>query len=520
MFRALVVSATMVVASVSMPWSAAAGGEPPLCEGREPTIVGTPFADQLEGTPGDDVVWLGGVADEPGNDEGRDVYLDDEGDDLVCQGATGRALVITGGGDDVVVMEGYDGGYDRWAEVRTGPGADRIEGGPRTRHFGGPGADELVAAAAHGAPGDGCGGGESFSYREELYGGSGPDTLTSGAGGDYLDGGDGDDTVDAGGGEDVLVGTPGDDTLGGGDDACADTLHFSPLIERGAVHNGQTTQMSSGVTMDLTAEVVTSPEGSTSATGIECWIGTPYADTILGTDGEDCIDGGHGTGRDRVRAGGGDDWLAVAHGNVRAGDGDDVLWLDLGTARMGGGDDDLWASNDLPDFLEGLEHRKNELRGGDGNDTIGIGAETFASSFGGPGRDRFHFGQAPRAFADGGPGRDRLSHSDPTFLDVAARTSWTRDRNSDRRYDYKLTFRDLEVYRGSWYRDRLYGSNRDDVLDGREGTDLLVGRRGNDVLLGGPQRDPDDGLGTWDDVARGGPGRDTCDAPREHSCER
>jgi Ca2+-binding RTX toxin-like protein len=57
-----------------------------------------------------------------------------------------------------------------------------------------------------------------------LFGGAGNDTLTGGAGSDFLSGGAGDDKLAGGLGFDVLTGDDGDDTLDGGKDGKLDVL--------------------------------------------------------------------------------------------------------------------------------------------------------------------------------------------------------------------------------------------------------------------------------------------------------
>jgi hypothetical protein len=75
-----------------------------LCQGREPTILGTNRADTIVGTPGSDVIHALG---------GRDVVYGGGGDDLICGG----------GGDDTLFGEA---GEDR---LFGGGGRDTLNGG-------------------------------------------------------------------------------------------------------------------------------------------------------------------------------------------------------------------------------------------------------------------------------------------------------------------------------------------------------------------------------------------------------
>jgi len=75
-----------------------------LCQGREPTILGSPGADTIVGTPGDDVIQALG---------GNDTVRGGGGNDLVCGG---------GGGDTLLGEAGND-------RLFGGPGRDTLNGG-------------------------------------------------------------------------------------------------------------------------------------------------------------------------------------------------------------------------------------------------------------------------------------------------------------------------------------------------------------------------------------------------------
>lgn len=129
--------------------------EPPRCQGRAATIVGTNGDDELHGTPKPDVIWAG-----PGDD--------------VVHGLGGNDRVCAGPGDAVV----YGGrGNDR---IFGGPGEDRLYGGH---------GDDLILG----------GGGDDF-----VHGGLGIDVLRGGPGSDTVDGSYGWDVLDGGRGEDTV----------------------------------------------------------------------------------------------------------------------------------------------------------------------------------------------------------------------------------------------------------------------------------------------------------------------------
>lgn len=123
-----------------------------LCQGLEPTILGTDGPDVIVGTEGRDVIHGFG---------GDDLIYGLGGDDVICGGA-GSDTIYGGPGDDII----FGGaGNDT---IYGGPGKDRIRGGS--------GNDLLYGGRG----------------RDRLFGNKGNDTLLGGAGRDrILDGGPG-----------------------------------------------------------------------------------------------------------------------------------------------------------------------------------------------------------------------------------------------------------------------------------------------------------------------------------------
>ncbi len=159
----------------------------PECFGKSATIVGTEFADDLEGTSGNDViVGRGGV----------DNIYGHGGDDLICSGPGARAeeqLLIGGAGDDklksgrhgdALYGDGHGDGlsHPKGHDVLLGKGSrDYINGGP---------------------------------LQDRLRGGKGNDARLNGEGGDdRVSGGRGDDAIHGEAGDDVLLGGRGKDDL-------------------------------------------------------------------------------------------------------------------------------------------------------------------------------------------------------------------------------------------------------------------------------------------------------------------
>ena len=142
------------------------------CQGRAPTVIGTPGADTLVGTGRDDVIAAL---------DGDDTVIAQGGNDVICAGAD---LVFGGSGGDVI--EGNEGDDRLIGEL---PFVDRS-----------PGNDSLI-----GDDGD-----------DQLFGDLGNDLLEGSAGQDQLEGDEGNDTLDAGAGKDKASGGPGADELFGG----------------------------------------------------------------------------------------------------------------------------------------------------------------------------------------------------------------------------------------------------------------------------------------------------------------
>ena len=327
------------------------------CQGRPPTVIGTPGDDILVGTEGNDVI--DGLGD-------NDTIIGLGGDDIICGGP----------GDDLVFG---------------GPGGDAIEGGD--------GIDQLVGDdefAPAGGP-DTLRGGEGD---DELYGFGGNDRLEGDAGNDELIGGPGDDVLNGGPGVDRAFGEGGADTLAGdadndtlvGDDPFAGT--GGPDVLRGG--EGDDRLFGAGGNDQLfgdggTDELVGGPGDDvvSGGPGVDGVFGEGGADSLVGDAGNDTLVGDTlpsdaAAGPDVLRGGEGDDKLFGAAG-------DDQLFGDAGRDELDGG-----RGNDQ---LDGGPGADSKVFGGSGNDTIR----------GGPGRfkDRL-VGDAGRDVLRGGPGNDRL----------------------------------------------------------------------------------------------------------------
>lgn len=164
--------------------------------------------------------------------------------------------------------------------------------------------------------------------------------------------------------------------------------------------------------------------------------GTRNDDTLIGTDGRDCMRGGRGD--DELYGGGGSDWLFGGRDDdiLAGGDGNDALFGGRGGDELFGGDGHDWLKGGRgDDWLEG-GNGNDWLFGGSGNDGLNGGAgcdRLFGGSGcddlnGGAGNDLLVGGRGHDAL-DGGAGSDWLfggsGHDEITY--VAAENAGDRD---------------------------------------------------------------------------------------------
>jgi Ca2+-binding RTX toxin-like protein len=149
-------------------------------------LAGGLGSDFLGGGSGDDTLNGGADGDHMFGDDGNDTYYVDNIYDMVYEGS-GNDL------DTVISSVDYHLGYGLENLTLMG---NAMEGSGNEL-------DNSISA--------------NLLNNVYLYGYTGDDILTSGAGNDYLDGGEGDDRLTAGAGYDFLEGGAGLDTLSGGD---------------------------------------------------------------------------------------------------------------------------------------------------------------------------------------------------------------------------------------------------------------------------------------------------------------
>ena len=412
-----------------------ASGEGDDFFGEFENVVGSAFADDLEGTSGANTIRPGLGADlvssHQGDDtlvaepvpDGADTWNPGEGDDTADYALRTTAVSVTlddeandgaaGEGDDV--PNGVE-------VVRGGLAGDAIVGGLEANTFyGGPGNDTLL----------GRGGADT------LYGEAGDDAVIGSSGNDVLFGGIGHDSVSGGEGDDRLRGDVGNDTLLGG---------LGDDDEFGEDGNDKFVQ------------------GDTaSANG---------SDLLVGGSGTDTATYSGRAGGVTVDVDGQfDDGQALEQDNVSR----DV------EAVEGSSYNDTLTGNELANTLRGGAGN-DKLTGLLGNDTLdgGTGNDTFAEGSAASGKDSF----------TGGTGVDTLDYTLRTSavkvdLDNAADDGATGELDNARSdVEYVRGGSGSDTLTGSSGANRLYGNAGNDVLTGGLGADILDGGTGNDTLYG------------------------------------
>lgn len=232
-------------------------------------LVGTPWADDIDGLAGDDNI---------DGRSGDDVIAGGDGDDHILGGA-GHDTIFGGGGNDILLGQAGDD------HLFGGDGDDRLYGGEGDDLLdGGAGDDLLSGDAGH----------------DILFGGFGHDELYGGAGNDVLDGGEGDDLLHGDKGDDLLLDSAGSDSLfgGDGDDRVIVALNDAPDWFSGddgfdTLDFSQTTQ---GVTIDLANGVTTGLEtGNDTVSGFEQAIGGQGDDHFIVAQLDTVMTGGAGS---------------------------------------------------------------------------------------------------------------------------------------------------------------------------------------------------------------------------------
>jgi Ca2+-binding RTX toxin-like protein len=328
-----------------------------------------------------------------------------------------------------------------------------------------------------------------------LFGGEGNDSVDGGAGADNILGAEGNDYMNGGDGADSVDGDWGADTLSGGADSLGDTL-------RGGSDNDvyvdvRAEDMILEDTVGGTDEIRTSMSSyslaslpnvenltGTSTVGGQSLMGNDVNNVITGSTGADTLNGG--LGNDTLNGGTGND----VYDAVQAGDtigessnaGIDTVRTSITNYTLGDNLENLigtgtaqtLSGNALDNYIEGTAG-KDLLVGGDGADTINVGADSLPA-----GADTLNGDTI-----DGGAGSN-------DWVSYAGAETLVSINLADNRYGGTATgdvLIGIENVSGSTYSDFIRGNSVANYLVGGLGNDSLQGMEGNDTLDGGAGAD-------------------------------
>ena len=199
-------SAVLAGAALAVAFAAATGhagadtraaGNGVTCDGRAATIIGTENGDNLEGTPGDDVIAaLGGKDDVRDLSTGRDSVCGGDGSDELETDDSARDEKRLFGEDGDDFVGNVDASFDVTLHLDGGGGDDILRGSPQPDVLRGARGEDGMASLIGG---DDVRGGKAD---DEAFGGRGPDELDGGGGDDRLKGEQGRDRANGDGGSD------------------------------------------------------------------------------------------------------------------------------------------------------------------------------------------------------------------------------------------------------------------------------------------------------------------------------
>lgn len=444
------------------------------------TLTGGAGNDTLLAGAGNDSVVANGGNDSIDGGAGNDTIYGGTGNDTI-DGGTGNDYLSGDGGNDLFLVTETSGNDT----ISGGSGTDSLDASAMTSNI-------VVNMSGSGAGTLSAGGNNiAFSTLEQLYLGSGNDTVNGASGADFVDAGAGNDSLNGGAGNDTLLGGDGNDTLIGGsgndslDGGAGDDLFIvsagdgTDTITGG---DGADTLDASGVTVNTTLTMtgagtgaLTGAAGSYTFTGIDSVAMGSGNDVLNGWSGNDVLDGG--AGNDVLNGNDGDDLLIGGAGNdsLYGGAGNDTLVGGAGADMLNGG-----SGMDFVDYS--------------GNNTaVNINLSNWTVSGGWATGDSLAGvdGVIGSAYDDTIVGFDQASYSG---ADIYTNIIFGGGGN-----DY---------IDGAGSNDELHGGDDNDTVLGGAGNDTLFGDAGNDSLLGGTGADVLSG-GTGADTLSGGEGNDT-----------
>ena len=451
---------------------------------------GRDLADFSAAAGGVTVNFLSGLATGEGKDTvaGLEDLTGSSGNDFLTGNAGDNSISGGAGNDTVAAGAGND-------TISGGTGNDIVDGGSGvdTIDFHSVSVNLAVDLTAGTASGQGK---DSLVAIENVYCGSGNDTVVGDAGNNFLQGG---------AGNDELIGGQGDDILAGG--AGVDTSDFSDATSGVIINLSADNATGQGRDQLLDIENAVGGAGDDILTGDSennLLIGGPGDDRLIGGLGDDTLTGGAGSDTvdytsasatmninlvSDLSQGQGRDTLAGIE-NVAGGAGDDIITGDDGDNILSGGagDDTLvaGAGNDSVSGDDGDDNisggtGNDVLAGGSGNDRIdgGTGNDSLT---GGAGDDLLAGGSGNDSIA-GGAGSDTGDFSSAsTGVSVNLAIGVSAGQGKD-----LLT--SLENITGGSGNDALTGDSGANSLTGGAGDDVLSGGDGDDRLIGGSGSD-------------------------------
>ena len=301
------------------------------------------------------------------------------------------------------------------------------------------------------------------SGNDRIIGNSASNTLNGGAGDDTLNGDTGNDTLNGGSDNDVLTGGQGADTMrgGAGNDAYS-VDDVNDIVTENA--NEGIDLVNSSVSFTLSANLEnlrllftgtgTGNDLSNSLTG------SFGADTLLGGLGNDTLKGT--LGNDTLDGGAGADWADFSDKTSAV-----IVTLNGGVV----------ATVTVGDLIEDNVRNIEKVKGGSGDDTL-TGDALRNTLLGGLGVDILS-GGGDRDFLSGGPGNDTLnggsgSSDTADYLNEGGLNGIRVTYSAPGSASVLDTFSNTDTLISV---ETIYGTNRDDIINGSSGTDNFLPAR-------------------------------------------
>ncbi len=351
---------------------------------------------------------------------------------------------------------------------------------------------------------------EGSDYNDRIYGDNNQNTLSGGVGSDTIDGRGGGDTVLGGGGYDTLYSGSGNDTLNGGDDT--DVANFQ--------------NSTAGVTVRLDTTTATATGyGNDTLVSIEDIIGSNFADTIVGNDGVNYLQGMGGNdtflpgkGYDFIDGGAGTDtltyykpdydgmvaanWESIQGITVDLNSSDFTTVKETSTGRLidmvknveninateyvdriyGGSNGETFRGYGGDDYLR-PGRGVDTVYGGNGVDTLDLQQDALVNQtmqLTATGTIQYHNGTS---FVDGYNTSDGVNYA----YEIENVTLWTTNDTFSGNDSANIVYASsgTDAINGMGGNDTIYGGNDNDTLNGGDGNDTLYGERNNDTVNGG-----------------------------------